>query len=373
MQRRGRREFLALTALSPAFTRFAQAMAEDGEQMIPFLDTRPFNPERPTLKWDELTSWTTPADQRFRVGHYGFPDVDTANWKLEVKGLVDRPLTLSLDDIRRRKARELTVTMECSGNGANGGLIYNTKWKGTPLAPVLKEAGIRPEGIEVVFYAADAATEKIRGGEYAQNFARSLSIKDALKDNVLLCWEINGEPLNKNHGAPLRLVVPGWYGVAWVKWLTRIEVMDRAFLSKFMGRDYVTIRGEKQGDKTIWRETSVGKMNLKSVAARVTKRKDGSYRVMGAAWSDGTPIRSVEVQFDNGAWQTARLSKENNQPYCWTFWDIEWKDAKPGEHTITARATDAKGRVQPAPNDDFITLKKTYWEANQQAVRKIKL
>ncbi|MBL8174325.1 MAG: hypothetical protein JNK48_06640, partial [Bryobacterales bacterium] len=152
-----------------------------------------------------------------------------------------------------------------------------------------------------------------------------------------------------------------------------IEVLDRAFLSKFMGRDYVTIRGEKRGDKTVWRETSVGKMNLKSVAARVTKRKDGTYRVMGAAWSDGTPLRGVEVQFDNGAWAPARLSKENNQPYCWTFWEVDWKDAQPGEHTITSRATDAKGRVQPAAGDDFIALKKTYWEANQQAVRKIKI
>ncbi|MBL8179415.1 MAG: molybdopterin-dependent oxidoreductase, partial [Bryobacterales bacterium] len=224
MLRSGRREFLAFSALSPAFARFAQAMAEEGEQMIPFLDSRPFNAERPTLQWDELTSWMTPADRRFRVGHYGFPDVDVAAWKLEVSGLVSRPLTLSLDELRKRKAREMTVTMECSGNGANGGLIFNTKWKGTPLGPVLKEAGVKPEGTEVVFYAADAATEKIRGGDYPQHFARSLALRDAMKENVLLCWEMDGQALHKNHGAPLRLVVPGWYGVAWVKWLTRIEV-----------------------------------------------------------------------------------------------------------------------------------------------------
>lgn len=373
MDQLDRRQWLTLSAMTPAFARFAQAMAEEGEQMIPFLDSRPFNPERPTLKWDELTSWMTPPDQRFRVGHYGFPDVDAASWRLEVKGLVDRPLSLSLDDLKKRKPREQTVTMECSGNGPNGGLIFNTRWKGTPLAPVLKEAGIKPEGIEAVFFAADSGTEKIRGGEYPQNFARSLAIKDALKDDVLLCWEIDGQPLNKNHGAPLRLIVPGWYGVAWVKWLTRIEIHDRAFLSRFMGRDYVTIRGEKQGDKILWRETSVGKMNLKSIAARLTKRMDGSHHILGAAWSDGTPIRKVEVQIDNGPWMPAQLAKDPSAPNCWVFWHLDWKDATPGEHTITSRATDARGRIQPSPNDDFITLKKTYWEANQQAVRKVKL
>ncbi|HUQ93622.1 MAG TPA: molybdopterin-dependent oxidoreductase [Bryobacteraceae bacterium] len=366
-----RREMIALAAMAPSFARFA--MAEEGEQTIPFLDSRPYNPEKPTLKWDELTSWMTPRDQRFRVGHYGFPTVDVASWNLQIGGLVERPLKLTLEDLRKRKAKELSITMECSGNPANGGMVYNTKWKGTPLGPVLREAGLKPEGIEVVFYAADSGTEKIRGADYPQNFARSLAVKDAIKDNVLLCWEMDGAPLESHHGAPLRLVVPGWYGVAWVKWLTRIEVQDRAFLSRFMGRDYVTIRGEKQGEKVIWRETSVGRMNLKSIAARVTKRKDGTLRVVGAAWSDGTPIQKVELKIDDGQWMPVQISKDHQAANSWVFWSYEWKNANPGEHTITSRATDARGHVQPAPDDAFIALKKTYWEANQQAVRKIKV
>src|SRR5262249_49803877 len=156
-------------------------------------------------------------------------------------GLVDHTRMFTLDELKKRKIREQTLTLECSGNGPMGGLIYNQRFKGTPLAPILKECGIKPEGIEVVFFAADSGTEKIRGADYPQNFARSLAIKDALKDDVILCWEIDGQPLEKNFGAPLRLVVPGWYGVAWVKWLTRIEIHDRAFLGRFMGRDYVTI------------------------------------------------------------------------------------------------------------------------------------
>jgi DMSO/TMAO reductase YedYZ molybdopterin-dependent catalytic subunit len=171
----------------------------------------------------------------------------------------------------------------------------------------------------------------------------------------------------------VRLVAPGWYGVAWVKWLTRIELHDRAYLGRFMGRDYVTIRGEKSGDKTIWRETSVGRMNLKSIPARVSRMANGTLRVYGAAWSDGTPIQKVELRIDNGEWAPAQLSRDHTEPHCWRFWSYEWKNAPAGEHTLSSRATDARGRVQPAPDDPWITLKKTYWEANQQAVRKIRI
>ncbi|MBI4905191.1 MAG: sulfite oxidase [Acidobacteria bacterium] len=366
-----RREMMAATAIGAAFARFSNAA--EGGQDVPFLDIRPYNPERPTLKWELLSDWITPPDQRFRVGHYGFPDVDLAKWSLEVKGLVNRPLTLKLDDIKKRKAKELTVTMECSGNSPTGGLIYNGKWKGTPLGPILKEAGVKPEGMEVVFWAADSGVEKIRGADYPQNFARSLALKDAMKEDVLLCWEMNGEPLTKQHGAPLRMVVPDWYGVAWVKWLTRIELHDRAQLGRFMGRDYVTIRGEKHGDQTIWRESSVGKMNLKSVPARVTKLADGTLRVQGAAWSGENAVQKVEVRIDNGQWMPAQIAKDRSTPHTWRFWTYDWKGASPGEHTVASRAVDAKGNLQPSPDDPFITLKKTYWEANQQAVRKIKI
>src|SRR5262249_3550637 len=195
-----------------------------------------------------------------------------------------------------------------------------------------------------------------------------------MKDNVMLGYQMNGEPLTKGHGAPVRLIVPGYYGIAWVKWVNRIELHDRRYLSRFMGRDYVTIRGEKRGDEVIWRETSVGKMNLKSVVARVTRPSSGgALHVIGAAWSDGARIQSVEVKVDEEAWKPARLTPNRDHPHAWTFWSFEWADAKPGEHTLASRATDVHGRVQPRPDDAFITMKKTYWEANQQAVRKIQI
>jgi DMSO/TMAO reductase YedYZ molybdopterin-dependent catalytic subunit len=192
-----------------------------------------------------------------------------------------------------------------------------------------------------------------------------------MKGDVLLLYESNGQPLTKEHGAPVRLGVPGWYGVAWVKWLTRIEVHDRKFLNRFMGRDYVTIRGEKHGDQTIWRETSVGKMNLKSVPGRVTRIPGGGLRVSGAAWSDGTPLKAVEVRIDEGEWKPAEIKPDRKERFAWTLWSFDWQGVSPGEHTVASRAIDAHGKVQPDANDPSIALKKTYWESNQQAVRKI--
>jgi DMSO/TMAO reductase YedYZ molybdopterin-dependent catalytic subunit len=252
-------------------------------------------------------------------------------------------------------------------------MVGNARWTGTPLAPILKECGLKPEAIEFVFFGADEGTEKIRNADYKQKFARTLTAADALRNDVLICYEMNGKPLEKNHGAPVRLVVPGWYGVAWVKWLTRIEALDRPYLNRFTGRDYVTIRGEQRGNDVVWRETSVGRMNLKSVPARVIRTASGALQVAGAAWSDGTPIRTVEVKIDDGTWKPAKLIPNGGQRFAWTFWSFDWADAQPGEHSVSSRATDARGRVQPAPDDPFITMKKTYWEANQQAVRKVRI
>ncbi|MBM3739507.1 MAG: sulfite oxidase [Acidobacteria bacterium] len=365
-----RRDLLRQSFALSMLARYASA--EEAGQVIPFAGGRPFDPKKPLMQWDELTSWLTPEKQLFWVAHYGIPKPTGGEWRLGISGMVANPKDLTLDSLKARPRRELTATLECSGNGPAGGLIGNVTWTGTPLASLLKDCGVKPGAVEAVFFAADQGTEKIRGGEYPQQFARSLPVSDAMKNNVLLAYELNGAPLSVEHGAPVRLVVPGWYGVAWVKWLNRIELHDRRFESRFMGRDYVTIRGEQRDGQTIWRETSVGRMNLKSVVARVVRRPDGVLRVTGAAWSDGTPVRSVQLRIDNGEWMPVEIGKnKQDNPHSWKFWSYEWKDAKPGEHTLASRATDANGKVQPAPDDPFIALKKTYWEANQFAVRKI--
>jgi DMSO/TMAO reductase YedYZ molybdopterin-dependent catalytic subunit len=194
-----------------------------------------------------------------------------------------------------------------------------------------------------------------------------------LREDVILAYEMNGEALEKGHGAPLRLVVPGWFGIAWVKWLTRIEVLDRRYMSKYMAREYVTIRGEERQGKTVWRETSVGPIDVKSITARAVRRKDGSVRLSGAAWTDGTPLKRVEVKIGDGPWQAAQLDLKQRSKYAWTFWTFDWMKPDEGEHVIVSRATDEEGRVQPPAEDPAIKLKRTYWEANQQWPRKIRI
>ena len=152
-----------------------------------------------------------------------------------------------------------------------------------------------------------------------QHFARSMSLAEAMSPDNLLCYEMNGAPLPPANGFPLRLIAPGWYGIANVKWLTHIELRDRRLMNRFMARDYVTIREERQDGETVWTETSVGKSLLKSAPAKVT-RKDGRYRIIGAAW--GAPIAGIEVKIDDGKWRPAAIEKEPEAQFAWRIWSL---------------------------------------------------
>ena len=213
-------------------------------------------------------------------------------------------MALTLADIKARPSQKVTFTVECSGNHGfpffTGG-IGNAQWTGTPLAAILAEAGVSKDAIEVVFWGTDAGDVELKERELKmhQNFARSMTLAEAMNPNNILCYEMNGAELPAPNGFPLRLIAPGWYGIANVKWLKRIELRDRPFRNKFMARDYVTIREEDHNGETEWVETSVGRSLLKSAPARVTK-KDNSYRITGAAW--GAPIAKVEVKIDDGPW-----------------------------------------------------------------------
>ena len=347
--------------------------APDDGVVIPFLDKQA---GKNGVTWEELKSWMTPSEQLYQVQHYGVPKIDLAAWKLEVGGLVRSPRAFTLDELKARKRKTITATLECSGN-SNGpgfmGAIGNIQWTGTPLASLLKDVQPNKRGIEVAFFGADTAKDELKKNEYTANFSRGLHITDAMRDDILLCYEFNGAPLNTKHGAPLRLVVPGWYGVAWVKWLSRIEVLDRRIMGKYMAREYVTLRAEERADKTIYRETSIGPMLVKSIAARAMQQKNGGVRFFGAAWGDGTPITKVEVKINDGEWMPATLDRKHRTKFCWQFWSFDWKNAAPGEHTVVTRATDAEGKTQPTAEDPTMKLKMTYWESNQQWVRKIKI
>jgi Oxidoreductase molybdopterin binding domain len=199
--------------------------------------------------------------------------------------------------------------------------------------------------IEVVFVGSDAGEDGVRQIKMQQNFARSMSVADAMNPNHLPCYEMDGEPLPQPHGFPLRLIVPGWYGIANVKWPRRIEVRDTRFMGRFMGRDYVTIREEQRDGESAWMKTSVGRALLKSVPARVT-RENGQYRIIGAAW--GAPIQGVEGEIDGGPWVLATIDRSEDAEFAWKSWSLEWQNPFPGEHTIVSRAIDAMGHIQPA-------------------------
>ncbi len=346
---------------------------EEGAELIPFLDKQAGTNG---IKWEELKSWITPNDQLYKVQHYNVPKIDPASWRLEVGGFVRKPRLFTLDELKQRRSKTISATLECSGNNASNGFmgaIGNLQWTGTPLAPLLKECEPYKRGVEVAFFGTDTAKDELRKNEYTANFSRGLHITDAWREDILLCYEMNGQPLDTAHGAPLRLVVPGWFGIAWVKWLSRIEVLDHRLMSKFMAREYVTLRAEERGEKTLWRETSIGPMLVKSIAARALRLKDGTIRIEGAAWSDGTPLEKVELKIDDGPWRPAILDTRRRSRYCWTFWHHDWHNPIEGEHTIVSCATDSDGRSQPTADDPVIKLKKTYWEANQQWPRRIKV
>lgn len=357
---------------------FAQAAPlQQGDEVLPWLDQPEENPVPEVidnqLVWEELDSWITPNEQFFGIAHYGWPELDPSLWQLTLAGRVKTPLNLTLDDLKARPRQEVTFTIECSGNSGlpffNGG-IGNARWAGTPLAPLLEEAGVLVDGREVVFFGADKGEETVRETQIVQNFARSMALADAMHPDNLLCYEMNGEPLPARNGAPLRLIAPGWYGIANVKWLQRIEVWNTRLANRFMARDYVTVRQTGTEAEPVWTESGVGRALLKSAPARVIRNGD-RYRIEGAAW--GAPIGSVEVRIDEGSWQRVQLDRSQQAEAAWVFWSFNWVNPTSGEHSITTRAVDTEGNIQPAQDDPLIANKITYWESNGQITRRVNM
>jgi DMSO/TMAO reductase YedYZ molybdopterin-dependent catalytic subunit len=382
----------------------SEALQRSSGQVIPWMDQPPPSPVPADfignlLVWEDLASKQTPADNFFYVNHYGTPgNLDASTWRVDVGGLVRRRRSLTMADIRDRPRHEVDFTLECSGNHGIGldfaiGAIGHARWGGARLASLLEEAGISKTATEVVFWGVDRGEVTIRdnsgvvsGGTtgtavpdgaggldltITERFARSMSLEDALSPDNLLCYDMNGEPLPPEHGFPLRLIVPGWYGVANVKWLTRIEVTDRRHAGRFMSRDYVSIREEQRGGESFWTLASVGRSRLKSAPAKVT-RFGRRYAVMGAAW--GAPIAAVEVRVDDGPWRPARLYGHpgpRSLGAAWRFWTFDWGTPASGEHRITSRAFDALGNAQPAPDDPFLASRRTYWESNGHITRRV--
>jgi len=363
-----------MALLARPFTALAYP-SRAGEEAVPFLDPPPAAamPGMNLLDWEKMDSWITPNEKFFHVAHYSVPEINAKNWRLEIAGLVDKPRAFTLDELKAMPKREYVYTLECSGNRGFpwfAGGIGTARFGGVPLRHVMEQVGMAEGASELVFFGADEGPEEVHGQKITGRFARALSAQEAQHPDNLLCYEMNGEPLPPANGFPLRVIAPQWYGIADVKWLSRIEVQDRRYVGRFMGRDYVTLRGEKQGDKTVWSETSVGRKRINSYTGRVT-RVGTTYRIYGAAW--GAPIAKVEVKIDDGRWQEARIDRSEHAEYAWSIWSLDWDGPAAGEHAITSRAIDSRGQVQPAMDDSLIVTKRTYWESNGQSTRHIRV
>ncbi len=352
--------------------RFALAQ---GEELLPFSDMTEFNnpPKIPGGIFFQDTrnidTFYTPNDQFYVVQHYGQPEIAEQDFRLRVTGLVDKPIELDMAAIRRRPKTDIVAGFECGGNNPNifHGLIGNALWGGTSLRELLLEAGIQNDGSEIVFYGADKGSENIRNTNVEQSFARSLSYAEAMQQDILLAYEMNGEALSSIHGAPLRLIVPGWYGVANVKWLEQIHVQNRRFAGRFMARDYVTLSQRDVGGELRWEERLVTKILLKSAIVRVT-RLGADCNIMGFVLNDGTPLRSVEVRIDDGPWQAAEIAP-GATTYSWKLFSFRWQNPSAGEHRIVSRVTDINGQVQPTPEQ--MPEKVSRWENNGQFTRRV--
>ena len=353
-----------------------------GEVMVPFTDSHvnpPFNanpaPDRRLYDTRSLTNVYTPPAEFFTTQHYGHPDVDMTAYRLKIGGLVNTPMTLTLDELKKMGSSELIAGFECSGNRRPvQGLIGNGRWTGIPLKTLLDKAGLKANARELVFFGSDRSKEAVnfRGTNFdvEQQYGRSIQRDQALSADraPFLAWALNGEPLTKHQGAPLRLIMPGWYGAPNVKWLSDIYAQEEPYLGKFQANWYRTLRGEMINGELKWVEKAVSHMQLKSFVARVSKT-GSDHKITAIALNDGTALKTVELKIDDGQWVAMQADPQTTAKYGWKLYHYTWKNAPAGEHTLVSRATDVNGMVQPTEKD--IETKKTFLEDNSQHPRKI--
>lgn len=361
----GRREFLQAAALGSvpllAGARFDQPAGRPADVGMIVRESEPLNLEFP---FASLDGFITPNERFYVRNHFAMPKLDTASWRLRVEGAVERPLELTYEDLSRMPARKVTALLECAGNSRvflspkvrgvawQMGAVGNAEWTGVPLAALLERAGVRSGAVEVVLEGADRGEIKDdpkSPGVIA--FSRSLPLSRTRDADVLLAYRMNGAELPHTHGYPLRAIVPGWYGMASVKWLTRLVVVKNPFEGFFQSLDY-----------TYWKRTHglpslvpITDLQVKAAIARPAMyevlQSGQKYRVFGAAWTGGSEVTSVQVSDDGKSWANAKLLG-GPVPHAWRLWEYEWTiPTQPGRYALMARANDKLGRSQPLHHD----------------------
>ncbi len=307
-----------------------------------------------------LDSSVTPVDLFFVRHHFSdVPKLDAATWTLSVDGEVENSLTISYQELLKLPQRTLPVTFECAGNSRvamsppvegvfwGNGAVGNAEWTGVSLQDVLKQAGIKDTVKEIYFEGADSGQEEEEGQKFDLSYSRSLPLDKAMHPDTLLAFQMNGESITPNHGYPIRLIVPGWYGVASVKWLMRIRALDRPYQGFFQTRRYVIINEGANKEQT---PKPLATMPVKSLITQPRRGKvffPGENVIQGFAWSGEAKISRVDFSMDGGkTWTETRLD-ETPSDYAWCPWSFQWKVSAPGHYMLTARATDESGSTQP--------------------------
>jgi DMSO/TMAO reductase YedYZ molybdopterin-dependent catalytic subunit len=329
---------------------------EQARAALRMINPAPFNAEAPP---EALAGPITPAELHYVRSNFAVPIHDGT---LEVGGAVENPTTLTLADLRAMPVVERAVTLECAGNGRlemrplpvgepwGDYAVSTARWTGALLHEVLAQAHPTPDGVDVRFEGADHGPYHLKPVLAATNredltFVRSLPVAQAADPaaEILIAYEMNGEPLSGDHGAPFRLIVPHWYAVASVKWLKRIDVLTEPYTGEFQTGHYIYE----------WPDRPHEPVTLMRVRARITEPAPGStidvgtFTVRGKAWSGTGPVTQVDVSFTGeGEWHAATLQPPTG-PYHWQDWSFDWDATDVGRHSLRARATDAAGNVQP--------------------------
>lgn len=322
-------------------------MSSDDLEIIGF---DPLNAETPQSR---LAESITPPESVYVRTNFGVPRLDADHHEIQIDGAVAAPFAIDVSELRQMPRISYANTMECAGNDRlsmrpvprgepwKGGAISTTSWTGVPLRDVLARASIADDAVEILVEGADCGERADADGKGPVRFARALPIADALAPQTLLALEMNGAPLTPVHGAPVRLVVPGWYGMASVKWVTRLSVLTTPYAGYFQTRRYVY----KQGALI----EPVRRMRVKSIIvapADGVVANMGTLRVWGWAWSGDGTIERVEVAAGDGAWQPATLDARTSS-HSWVRWQREITLERPGRLVLRSRAIDSSGAAQP--------------------------
>lgn len=318
------------------------------------------SPENSETPLDGVAGWVTPNRLFFVRNHFEVPSIERDTWQLSLEGLVERPTSWTFAQLAALPQHSVFATVECAGNGRSflakkfagvqwgAGAIGHAEWTGVRLRDLLQPAGIKPGALEIVFEGADRGTEPDHPAP--MNFSRSLPLAKALDPDTLIALRMNGDWLDANHGAPMRLFVPGWYGVASVKWLRTVRVIDQAYPGYFQTTKYTVDRSTPAGKRRLPLGPGVVKSEILQPAVNGTL-SCGTHRIAGIAWAGEERVTRVDVSTDGGrTWQAAHL-KGIQQPYSWSQWECLWTVTAPGDYVLKARAHTESGQTQPFEYD----------------------